>query len=287
MSVSEFVFGGIGARRPDKRPYIIAFANEKGGTGKSTLSFHAIVALLQRGYTVGSIDADARQGTLSRYLENRAATRQARVDLIAMPRHVRLGEKKEDDSDVIAPLPVEAARDAVLGLADCDFIVIDTPGSATRLTRFALANADTLISPVNDSYVDIDVIAALNMERREVVGPSQFTRLVWECSNKRVAEGLPPTDWVVLRNRLTHIDSRNKRDIADLMTKLANRIGFRVASGFGERVIYRELFHKGLTVMDVGEEPARSPTQSHRSAAQEMAGLLTAIGLPDDAGAAL
>lgn len=264
-----------------QRPFVLVFANEKGGTGKSTLAFHTVISLLQCGYTVGCIDADQRQATLSRYIENRASTAMHNDSRILLPQHVRLGgdlaEMVEEPMEEAAM--VARAIDVLIGFADCDFVVIDTPGAYTALSRFAIMNADTLISPINDSYIDIDVIANLDMEKREVIGPSHFTRVVWEASNRRVAEGLPPTDWVVLRNRLSHIGSQNKHDIADLMDKLAKRVGFRAASGFGERTVYRELFHSGLTVLDGGGAPDRSPTSSHTAAAAEMAGLLRQIGV--------
>ena len=266
MTPRDFAFGP-----GDTRPYVIAFANEKGGTGKSTLSFHTAVALLGLGYDVGTLDADARQGSLSRYVANRGATAERRP--LSLPRHVRL----HDD----AASPVDDARTALAGFADCDFVVIDTPGSADALAHFAVLHADTLVSPVNDSYVDLDVIAALDMAKREVVGPGRFTQLVWQSSNRRTAAGFPPTDWVVLRNRLTHIDSQNKRDIADLMGMLARRIGFRVATGFGERVVYRELFHSGLTVLDGTPGPGSAPAPSHLAARAEVAALLSAIGLTE------
>lgn len=272
MNASDPVFDAAA-----ERPFVLVFANEKGGTGKSTLSFHAIVSLLRCGYSVGSIDADVRQGTLSRYLENRAATSGGHNGLLALPDHTRLGAPGDQDEEAL----VVQAQNVLAGFADRDFVVIDTPGTVNSLTRFAVSNADTLVSPINDSYVDIDVIAELNMAKREVVGPSQFTRLVWEASNRRVADGLAPTDWMILRNRLTHIDSRNKRDIADLMHKLSTRIGFRSAAGFGERAIYRELFHSGLTVMDAQPNLSRALPPSHAAAASEMTQLLREIGVAD------
>lgn len=270
MSASNPVFSPS-----DARPFILVFANEKGGTGKSTLSFHAIVSLLRCGYRVGSIDADIRQGTLSRYLENRAAT--AGGQGLPLPDHMRLGGVGAPEETTV----LSEAQRALAAFADHDFVVIDTPGTVNELCSFAIANADTLVSPINDSYVDIDVIAELNLAKREVVGPSQFTRLVWEASNRRIADGLPPTDWMVLRNRLTHINSRNKHDIADLMQKLATRIGFRTAAGFGERTIYRELFHSGLTVLDTRPESGQSLSPSHAAAASEMVQLLREIGVQD------
>lgn len=276
MSISDPVFGSV-----SERPFVLVFANEKGGTGKSTLAFHTVISLLQCGYTVGCIDTDVRQATLSRYIDNRASTARRGDDRLLMPRHVPLSRQEEEmaGEGPSEPAMVARAKDMLAGLSDCDFVVIDTPGAANALARFAVANADTLISPINDSYIDIDVIANLDMEKREVVGPSQFTRIVWEASNRRVADGLPPTDWIVLRNRLTHINSRNKTDIADLMDKLAKRVGFRSAPGFGERTVYRELFHTGLTVLDGGNAQGRNPRPSHAAAAAEMAGLLRQIGV--------
>lgn len=271
MNASDPVFDAAA-----ERPFVLVFANEKGGTGKSTLSFHAIVSLLKCGYSVGSIDADIRQGTLSRYLENRVATAGANRDRLPVPDHVRLGADHQDETAAVAE-----AQSVLAEFAGYDFVVVDTPGTVNSLTCFAVSNADTLVSPINDSYVDIDVIAELNMAKCEVVGPSQFTRLVWEASNRRIADGLPPTDWMVLRNRLTHIDSRNKRDIADLMQKLASRIGFRSAAGFGERAVYRELFHSGLTVMDASADSTHPLPPSHVAAADEVMQLLREIGVGD------
>jgi chromosome partitioning protein len=227
MSASDPVFGPNA-----ERPFILVFANEKGGTGKSILSFHAIVSLLRCGYRVGSIDADVRQGTLSRYLENRAASADNCREPLPLPEHVRLGHSDmQDEASAVCQ-----AQSVLAALVECDFVVIDTPGAV---------------------------------------------RLVWEASNRRVADGLPPTDWMVLRNRLTHIESRNKRDIADLMQKLAARIGFRTAAGFGERSIYRELFHSGLTVLDTLPDSSRHVSPSHSAAAGEMARLLREIGVED------
>ena len=276
MSQSDPVFG------PDAgRPFVLVFANEKGGTGKSTLAFQTVVSLLQYGYSVGCIDTDIRQATLSRYIENREGTARRGNNRLVLPRHIRLSEASDENAgtDTDHPEMVSRVREMLAGLGDCEFVVVDTPGSANALAQFAVANADTLISPINDSYIDIDVIANLDMQKREVVGPSHFTRMVWETSNRRVAGGLPPTDWIVLRNRLTHISSRNKHDIADLMDKLARRIGFRSAPGFGERTVYRELFHAGLTVLDGGAVAGRNLPPSHAAAAAEMAGLLRHIGV--------
>ncbi|MBM3566952.1 MAG: ATPase, partial [Alphaproteobacteria bacterium] len=56
---------------PAKRAHVIVLGNEKGGSGKSTTAMHLIAACLRDGRSVASIDLDARQGTLTRYLSNR------------------------------------------------------------------------------------------------------------------------------------------------------------------------------------------------------------------------
>jgi chromosome partitioning protein len=167
-------------------------------------------------------------------------------------------------------------------LAHCDFLIIDTPGSDVFLSRLAHENADTLVTPLNDSFLDIDVLAQIDRRRREVLGPSRYSQMVWEQSNKRAVSGRSPIDWVVMRNRLTHIEARNKREIGALLAQLAARIGFRLAPGFGERVVFRELFLNGLTLLDLPEmteDGGETAASSHLAARQEIRQLLESIGL--------
>lgn len=262
------------------RPYIIVVGNEKGGTGKSTTAIHLIVALMQAGYRVGSIDLDARQSTLTRYIANRQTYSETSGQSMLMPTHrhvarVAAKTKAEAEAQERAKL-----RQAFQDLMHCNFVVIDTPGSDTYLSHLAHENADTLVTPLNDSFLDIDMLARIDRERREVSAPSPYSKMVWENNNRRVMAGRPPVDWIVMRNRLTHIEARNKREIAGLMDQLAHRIGFRVAPGFGERVIFRELFLKGLTVLDYSHDnPDLQANPSHDAARAEIRNLLEAIGL--------
>ncbi len=263
------------------RPYVVVTGNEKGGTGKSTTAMHIAVGLLRLGYRVGSIDVDGRQGTLSTYLDYRSGyARRSGIEL-AMPEHRRIAPALAETRDQ------EAANDgarfikALSELSRQHFIVIDTPGSESHLTRLAHGEADTLVTPVNDSFLDIDVLAKINRERRTVEAPSFYTRMIWEQNDRRVAEGRRPIDWVVMRNRMTHIEARNKRDIAVLLERLAARIGFRLAPGFSERMIFRELFLKGLTMLDVRPGPdGEEEPASHVAARREVNTLLAAIGVP-------
>jgi chromosome partitioning protein len=267
------------------RPYVIVIGNEKGGTGKSTTAMHLIVALAKLDFKLGSIDVDARQSSLSRYIANRREYAEESGDALEMPLHRGvLRSECEMRSDAEAEERARL-RGAFADLANCDFVVVDTPGSDAFLSRLAHEHADTLITPINDSFLDIDVLAQVDRRRREVLAPSRYSQMVWEQNNRRVLSGQPPIDWVVMRNRLSHIEARNKREIAALLTQLARRIGFRLAPGFGERVVYRELFLKGLTILDLPEAEGSglTPNPSHAASRNEIHALLQVIGLHEAA----
>jgi chromosome partitioning protein len=261
----------------------IALGNEKGGSGKSTTAMHLAVSLLKGGHTVGCIDLDARQATLSRYVENRRAFAAESGLPLAVPEE-RLVQRSERDERAEAEAEEQAAFAAALSeLSSCTAIVIDTPGSDTYLSRLGHAQADVLITPLNDSFLDLDVLAHIDADRRRALAPSVYSQMVWEQRQWRARNGRTPIDWVVMRNRLSHVDARSKRDVARLLHQLAKRIGFRLAPGFGERVIFRELFPKGLTLLDLRERGAGVPlNMSHLAARQEVRELFRAVGLEEE-----
>ncbi len=271
------------------RPYVIVIGNEKGGTGKSTTAMHLIVALAKIGFKLGSIDLDARQSSLSRYIANRREYAEESGEALEMPVHrgvLRSGRELRSEAEAEDRARL---RRAFADLANCDFVVVDTPGSDAYLSRLAHEHADTLITPINDSFLDIDVLARIDRRRREVLAPSRYSQMVWEQNNRRVLSGQPPIDWVVMRNRLSHVEARNKREIAALLIQLAQRIGFRLAPGFGERVVYRELFPKGLTILDLpeAEESGLPLNTSHVAGRAEIRELLQTIGLNEAASATI
>lgn len=259
---------------------VIVLGNEKGGSGKSTTAMHLIVALLQTGKQIGVIDLDARQGTLSRYIENRRAFVTQGGPKLPLPELVRVerselpnrAEARQDES--------ERLEAALKELEGCDLVVVDTPGSDNTLSRLGHMLADVLVTPLNDSFIDLDLLARLDPEGNKILGPSVYSEMVWEQRQNRARAGRPPLEWIVMRNRLAHVDARNKREIGRLLDELAKRIGFRLAPGFGERVIFRELFPKGLTLLDLKERGAGVElTMSHVAARQEVRQLLDTIGV--------
>jgi len=268
-------------RFSEDRPYIITVGNEKGGTGKSTTAMHLAVALLNHGFSVGCIDLDGRQATLSHYLTNRQAFAESSPHKILVPAYRCLTPSSAAVLSDAQDADQNALQEAIEALKDNDFLVVDTPGSDTTLCRLGHLLADSLITPLNDSFVDIDVIAQIDREKRVVLAPSNYCKMVWEQNNQRVVHGKQPIDWVVMRNRLAHLDARNGREISDLLTQLAKRIGFRLAPGFGERVVFRELFLKGATLFDNEPQGQMPLTSSHRNARNEVESLLFEIGLID------
>ncbi len=267
---------------PLKRGHILVIGNEKGGSGKTTTSMHLIVALLRLGFKVGSMDIDARQRSLSRYIENRKATMASEATTLPLPAHVVVNrspfltnaEAEADERD-------RFTRALARLLANCDFVVIDSPGSDTYLSRLAHSYADTVITPVNDSFVDLDVLASVDGITMKIVKPSIYSEMLWEQKLLRARRDSGTIDWVVMRNRLSNIDARNKRMITKVMEDLTRRLGFRLAPGFSERVIFRELFLLGLTVLDVVEtNKSGTLSMSHLAARQEVRDLLKSLHIP-------
>jgi chromosome partitioning protein len=278
------------AGRVPGRAHVLVIGNEKGGSGKSTTALHIAVALMGEGGRVATLDLDARQGTLSRYIENRAAYAARNGVDLAMPIHAAvplsaLPDRAAAETDEKARF--ETALEPALVAAD--FVIVDTPGSDTHLSRTAHVWADTLLTPLNDSFIDLDLLARIDPDTLKIVRPSIYAEAVWKQRQLRAIQGGRPVDWVVMRNRLSSLAARNKRDMGSVIEALAKRVGFRVAGGLSERVIYKELFLSGLTLLDLkraqlGEKGGGpSLTLSHVAARQEVRDLVTALNLPPPA----
>jgi len=261
--------------------HIIVVGNEKGGSGKSTTSMHVATALARLGHRVGALDLDLRQKSFGRYVENRRAYLARQGLDLPVPDYRDLPD--------LAPAQIPAGEnpyDARLSAAvaalepTSDFIIIDCPGSHTRLSQVAHSLADTLITPLNDSFVDFDLLARVDPETGKVKGPSIYSEMVWNARQLRAQAGLKPIDWIVLRNRLGAQAMHNKKKVGTALEDLSRRIGFRVAPGFAERVIFRELFPRGLTVLDLRDTGVDVLNLSNVAARQEVRDLMKALKLP-------
>jgi len=261
--------------------HIIVTGNEKGGSGKSTTAMHIATALARMGHKVGALDLDLRQRSFGRYIENRTAMMAHERLNLPTPQYHDL-----PDIDAASLGPHENISDhrlseAINGLdAECEFVVIDCPGSHTRLSQVAHSLADTLITPMNDSFVDFDLLARIEPLSNKVLGPSIYAEMVWQARQLRAQAGLKPIDWIVVRNRLGAQQMHNKRKVGEALAQLSKRIGFRVAPGFNERVIFRELFPRGLTLLDLRDIGVEQMNMSNIAARQELRDLLTALRLP-------
>lgn len=267
------------SEQPAKKAHVIVLGNEKGGSGKTTTGMHLIVSLLRMGFTVGSMDIDSRQRSLSRYLENRRQTMLKENITLPQPQHVVIQKSpfnimQEAEADESERFTKALSRIATAN----DFVVIDSPGSDTYLSRLAHAHADTVITPINDSFVDLDVLANVDGQTMKIVKPSIYSEMIWEQKLQRAKRDGGSIEWVVMRNRLSNIDAKNKRFMTQVTGDLSRRIGFRLAPGFSERVIFREMFLQGLTVLDIMEAGGGATiSMSHIAARQEVRDLLKTL----------
>lgn len=261
--------------------HIIVVGNEKGGAGKSTMSMHIATALARMGHKVSALDLDLRQKTFGRYVENRKTFLQDKDFDLPSPDYHDL-----PDIDPASLKPGENIYDHRLSAAvatlepDSDFILIDCPGSHTRLSQVAHSLADTLVTPLNDSFVDFDLLAHTDPMGDKILGPSVYSEMVWNARQLRAQAGLKPIDWVVLRNRMGAQRMVNKEKMGRALDNLARRIGFRVAPGFNERVIFRELFPRGLTLLDLRDIGVKQMNISNVAARQELRDLMKSLNLP-------
>lgn len=262
--------------------HIIVVGNEKGGAGKSTVSMHVATALVRMGHKVGVLDLDLRQKTFGRYLANRRSFLSDQgIDLPSPDYHElpEIGQNNLREGENINDHRLSAAV-ATLE-PNSDFIVIDCPGSHTRLSQVAHSLADTLITPLNDSFVDFDLLAHTDTDGLKIKGPSVYSEMVWSARQLRSQAKLRPIDWIVLRNRMGPQNMVNKQKMEAAIGQLAKRIGFRVAPGFNERVIFRELFPRGLTLLDLKDVGVKKMNISNIAARQELRDLIKSLNLPD------
>jgi len=265
--------------------HVIVLGNEKGGSGKSTTCMHIVVGLLKAGQRVATIDLDSRQQSLTHYVENRRVWAEHAGVSLEIPTHHHVARAEGSRVEDNEAFEFSSFADAVTAVEHAhDFVVIDTPASDSYLMRLAHSMADTLVSPLNDSFLDFDVLGTVDPSTFAVTGVSHYAEMVREARRQRRIVDGGTMDWIVVRNRLSTVNSRNKKVVGESLNELGLRMGFRAIDGFTERVVYRELFPRGLTALDRMDEGTlgNRPTLSHVSARQEVQTVLDALKLPID-----
>jgi chromosome partitioning protein len=264
------------------QPHVIVVGNEKGGAGKSTIAVHLTAALLHGGANVAIMDLDLRQSSMARFFANRRAWLASQTSVLPEP----LARHPAEDGVALAragDIEQMARFVEAFGRAseDAEFVIIDTPGGDTPLSRAAHARADLIVTPMNDSFVDFDVLGHVDPVTLELQKPSVYSETVWEARKARALTGQRQAlDWIVLRNRLASVEARNRKRVDERLAALAKRVGFRIGSGLRDRVVYRELFPFGLTVADLSPKVRPVPMSLvHVSARQEVRALLHSVGL--------
>lgn len=252
--------------------HIIVIGNEKGGTGKSTIAMHLAVKLLNEGFSVATMDFDGRQGSLTKYVQNRKNFCAANDLHLGIPEHYIV---KPSADYARIPEDLNRIHDLILDIRGrYDAIIIDTPGSKNYLFEAAHQYADTLITPMTDSLVDMGALADIDFADARVKAPGHYADFVWETKKQLAARGKSFLNWIVCGNKISATRSRNKEFIFTQLEKIGKLYGFRFCPGLKDRVIYRELFLEGLTVLDMNLPGLnRRMTTSHLAAKMEIKNL--------------
>lgn len=256
--------------------HIILFGNEKGGSGKTTYAVHTIVSLLNMGKTVSSIDLDERQQSLSRYIENRRKTRDQGGINFPLPEHFQISNQASTKH----ALDYQDIMLALISDLDCyDYIVIDAPGSNTTISRFAHAHADTVVTPINSSFVDIDLLGKVDAHSLDIIEEGVYSKMYVEERERRRVTGKQEAEWIVVHSRYSMSETLNRRNVDFALKCIAKHLNFRVINGFTERSVFKELFLHGLTLLDAELTKQIKITPSTIAARQEIRRFLTNLHL--------
>ena len=181
------------SKRRSASAHVIVLGNEKGGSGKSTVASHVAVGLLKAGQRVATIDLDARQQSFTHYINNRRSwAAHTGLDL-EVPAHFCIEQGRAMQIADNEELECQRLIDAVNALdRNVDFIVVDTPGTDSYLNRLAHSTADTLITPMNDSLLDFDVLGSVDPTTYAVTGVAHYAAMVRQARRRRRQLGNSP-----------------------------------------------------------------------------------------------
>jgi chromosome partitioning protein len=257
---------------------VIVVGNEKGGSGKTTLAMHVAIGLLKAGQRVGTLDLDTDQRSLTRYLENRRIWANYRHVDLELPTHRSLASAHGARADENEARELASLEEAIAGFEPtCDFLVIDTPSHDSYLMRIAHLVADTLLTPLQDSFLDLCSLGLVDPVTHEITRMGHYAEAV--CAARKRRRQLDPGfyDWIAIRNR-----GCDAPLISASLGELGMQVGFRAAEGCAERPVYREFFPLGLTAFDTLDELTLGapPTQSQAAAQEEVRALFDRLQLP-------
>ncbi|PKU24765.1 division plane positioning ATPase MipZ [Telmatospirillum siberiense] len=258
---------------------VVVVGNEKGGSGKTTIAVHLAIGLSRLGIPVGSVDLDSHQQSLTRYLSNRRMWCEEHSVHLDMPEHRLIEPSSQDSRSAARRHDLQMLNDVLAALAEtCRVVIVDCPAGDGFLSRAAHERADVLVTPLNDSFVDLDPLLQFRPGSFEPLALGGYARMLWEVREERLNAGRVAFDWIVLRNRLSGLADQNKKDMTRVLEKIAPIMGFHLAEGLGERIIFRRLFHQGLTLFD-SDEPKTSIIANHslQAARNELADLIDVV----------
>lgn len=224
---------------------IILFANEKGGVGKTTLVFNTAIDLCNRGYRVLAIDLDFRQRSLARAIENRMASNRCLGLDLPVPKVCVLQQPS-------GPMLVQELNR--LG-SDRDVILIDAPGHDSPVARRAMALAQTIVTPINPSFFDLDVLGHFDPVSLKFRKPGPFAQAILDIRAEQMRRNLLPARWIIAKNRIRGAERSHNKRIEPMLAQLSDQLGLTIAEGLTERVAYRSLLQYGFTISDIKRVP--------------------------------